>query len=165
MEIFSSFLLEGQLVFGKYPTDEETTLIESCGYSLFVDLCPLEEITWTPYVLKTSLRHHLPIPDRKPQGNPKDYTETIDIILGALQNNEKVYIHCRGGHGRSGTLAAIIYGRVTNSSGFEALEAVKRAHQNRLEMSDKMRKLGAPQTRVQKTFVLKNLPTPVLTKD
>jgi len=147
------------ILFGKYLSDEEARLVRDAGYTLFVDLTTKDEITWAPYVLppETSLIV-LPIPDRQPIGKTLEekqlYHNTIESLLTHLDKGRCIYIHCRGGHGRSGTMAAILYALRQKVDATEALRVIKEAHQKRIVMSDKMRKLGAPQTAAQKRFVI-----------
>ncbi len=73
-----------------------------------------------------------------------------------LENN-KVYIHCRGGHGRAGLASAVflIIQSNYNISPEEALKCIHDAHQKRPQMKSRWRKMGSPQTAAQKRFVLK----------
>lgn len=73
-----------------------------------------------------------------------------------MSDNDKVYIHCRGGHGRAGLAAAIfiILKSKGNISSQNALNIVYISHQKRPNMLKKWRKLGSPQTNKQKKFVL-----------
>lgn len=154
MDQFSASLHNGLLVFGKYPTDAEVNLLKESGYSIFVDLCPSEEITWTPYDRDNITYIDHPIYDR---GAPRKDALPLILSLGAkIRQGERVYIHCRGGHGRSATLAAAILIHLTSCTGEEALSRVKEAHAARKEMKPRFRRIGAPQTRIQKEYV-KNL--------
>lgn len=148
--------------FGKYPTEDEAIALSTAGYTLFVDLTTKAEITWPPYKIPenvTRLSH--PIPDRQPIGKTAQekvqYEWVLSQILNERDSGRRVYIHCRGGHGRSATMAAVAYSLGTGCDAQEALKAVKEAHKTRTVMSDKMRKLGAPQTASQKRFVLERL--------
>lgn len=156
MEQFSAFLLEGRIRFGKYPT--EVTLLKSSGYSIFVDLCPQEEITWNPYSREGLCYISLPIPDRTPDiKNLSFFRALVDWLTQAIYTGYLVYIHCRGGHGRSGMFAGILYGKILQIKGSESLQAVHAAHQLRTEMKSKFRKMGSPQTVAQKRFVISEL--------
>ena len=61
-----------------------------------------------------------------------------------------MYIHCKGGHGRSGVVAGYLYGITNNLSYCEVLEELKKAHNRRKIVNTKCRRLGCPQTRCQK---------------
>ena len=125
-------------MFGSYPTDDEFALLISEGYSTILDLCPSDEITWQPYD-KTNINYlHYPIPDRTPTVGNIDLfrTQIITNLVDQVKAGHKVYLHCRGGHGRSALVAAIVYGYFLQCSGEEALQAVKVAHQLRTEMAE-----------------------------
>ncbi len=154
MDKFSSILLEGRVRFGKYPTDEEVALLKSHGYLIVLDLCPQAEITWTPYSREGLYYNHLPIPDRTPNvGDLQIFLTFILKLAEVIILGYKVYIHCRGGHGRSAVVGAVLYSQLVKCSGTDALKVVWQAHQNRTEMKPKYRKMGAPQTDAQKRFV------------
>jgi alkylated DNA repair dioxygenase AlkB len=158
MERFSASLLDGRLVFSKYPTEDELTLVVSAGYNYIVNLCTSEEVTWTPYLAPVGvwvLNYHFE--DGKKQtpqsgwGSFDSFIQSLVIILKTRKN--KLFIHCRGGHARSALIAAIIYALVTKTSADEAIEAVHTAHQARTEMDDKWRRLGAPQREKQRQII------------
>lgn len=158
MERFTASLLDGLIRFGKYPTSTEAALLKENGYTIFLDLCPLEEITWEPYSRDDIYYNSYPIPDRTPHiGHLRVFRSWMNQFETLLRYGYKVYIHCRGGHGRSGLVAAILYGRLTRSGGEEALRVVHEAHQQRTEIKPKFRNMGAPQTLAQKRFVLEEL--------
>lgn len=158
MNKFSAELLGGNIRFGKYPTDEEVQLLKNNGYIVFLDLCTNDEITWTPYNDQGLYYNSLPIIDRTPNvGDLTIFRTYISQLTESVRQGYKLYIHCRGGHGRSAMVAAIIYGKLTNSAPQTYLLTVKEAHQLRTEMKPKYRKMGAPQTAAQKKFVLSEL--------
>jgi protein-tyrosine phosphatase len=83
--------------------------------------------------------------------------ETLSKIVDSLLKLEGViYIACKGGHGRSGMLAACVIGNILNIEGIEALELVGNEWKKQRDMSflsDKVKRLGSPQTRIQKQIV------------
>jgi protein-tyrosine phosphatase len=166
MNAFSSSLLNKRLRFGKYPTEEEASKLIRHKYLIFVDLCPNEEIIWEPYYDETGIkdditRIHYPIKDRT--ANPtadignKQFDKLILKLKEYILDDKRVYIHCRGGHGRSGLVSAILYGVITECDSETALDKIYSAHQRRTEMKPKMRKLGAPQTAAQRKRVVNYL--------
>jgi len=95
---------------------------------------------------------HFPIPDRK----APSLGYLADIVKYILSLDGSVYIFCKGGHGRSGTIASAIYGRLENVKGDEAMKTVCdkwRKHRDMNKIRPQIRKLGVPQTRVQKDVV------------
>lgn len=97
---------------------------------------------------------HYPIKDRKAPANDVKFKLFIKQLLN---QSKKLYIFCQGGHGRSGLVVAIYLIHHLNITGEEALDTVHKYHQTRKTMSVKMRRLGSPQTKVQKDFVLQYL--------
>nr|QBK84581.1 MAG: dual specificity phosphatase [Pithovirus LCDPAC01] len=92
------------------------------------------------------------IPDRKAP-SIKRLNVIIQFILSL---KGVVYIFCKGGHGRSGTVAAAVYGKQHHIRGKEVIEFVNRKWHNQRDLSKirpKIRKLGSPQTKVQKRQV------------
>ena len=157
MNKFSGSLLDGQLVFGKYPTVEEANVVVASGYTHVINLCLSSEITWTPIVWPSQvIVEHYPFLDGRSQ-RPEAHWLTFPPFLGKLltwlQQGHRLYIHCLGGHGRSATIAAILYGHIMKCTSQEAIKAVYTAHQQRTEMKPQWRKLGAPQREKQKQLV------------
>lgn len=165
MEDFAADLLRGKLWFGKYPTPEEVDIVSSSGFTHIVNLCTPEEITWEPYVPpKYITTINYPFCDgtlQKPLGEKEDLPEQwktfpdfIERLIEILkQPQTKIYVHCLGGHGRSPTIAAIVYGLILNKDSDTTIGDVREAHQRRKVMKDKWRRLGAPQRAKQKRII------------
>lgn len=81
----------------------------------------------------------------------------IDFVL-SLEG--VVYLFCKGGHGRSGTIASCLYGRVNRLSGIDAMAHINKEWHKQRDMNlirPKIIRLGSPQTAVQKRTVIKFL--------
>lgn len=99
---------------------------------------------------------HFPILDRKAPSITY-LTRIVDYILSL---DGSIYIFCKGGHGRSGTVASAIYGKLKNVEGDEAMKAVHNKWKRYRDMDKirpKIRRLGVPQTKSQKDVVRKYL--------
>lgn len=160
MENFSAILLNGHLSFGKYPTQNEADIISQNDYTHIINLCTDDEITWSPPSFNKNIKIiHYPFEDgnkQYPSNGWPSFEPFIKKIIKLLNNNNnKLYIHCKGGHGRSATITAILYARLTGCSSVIALDTVHKAHQNRLFIKHKWRLLGAPQRLKQKLIVNK----------
>jgi protein-tyrosine phosphatase len=68
-----------------------------------------------------------------------------------------MFIHCRGGHGRTGVVAALLLGKIYNLPAYEALELVQRFHDNRKSVQKKGQQYSSPETHEQKGQVYKIL--------
>ncbi|KAI5912136.1 cyclin-dependent kinase inhibitor 3 family protein [Thauera sp. 2A1] len=90
--------------------------------------------------------HHLPIPDVQPPGAQFEagWQTSGPVLCNALLAGHRVLVHCRGGLGRAGTVAA----RLLVELGMPAVEAIGRVRSARP---------GAIETAEQEQYVL-NLP-------
>jgi len=145
---------------GSAPYDEQhfLTLINQ-GFVIFVDLTIFNEkfpdgTRVYEYANYNNLtRYHYPITDKRVPADMVNFYQFLKPVAQDILAGKKTYIHCRGGHGRSGLVAAVLLILCVNYNAEQALDLVYRAHQTRPNMNAKMRKLGAPQTAKQKQFV------------
>jgi protein-tyrosine phosphatase len=132
----------------------------TAGYTYFLDLTDekdakiLEEKGRCQDIseFQDKIRHYN-IPDRRCPVTESDPTQFVRECVNILDAHQGVYIFCRGGHGRSALIAALVLIEkgVTNR---DALRLIREAHGKRLVMEEKWRKMGAPQTTAQKSYVL-----------
>ncbi len=133
--ISESYWVEpGHLLAGEYPGDHtiESTrrridaLLEA-GFDTFIDLTkPDESIPYFRTLMDESKvynikvdRHNFPIGDFGLPA-PETMTSILDTIDTALQSGRKIYLHCWGGIGRTGTTVGCYLVR-RGMSGEEAL--------------------------------------------
>ena len=161
----ASYFLDNKGIFGSFPTQDSVDELESNGVRIFVDLT--EEKENIPKYITQYTYIKYPITDISiPRKNNTFCKFILDLtrMINSLENNKKIYIHCKGGHGRSGVVIASLYSYMFGMDPHEALEMTKKAHDKRPIMRDIWRKKGSPQTYRQKKFV-KDLFAPVtLTK-
>lgn len=157
----SSDFIENKAIFGSYPAQSDIDYFESIGVRYYIDLTFENESKIVPYVTKYNYIRY-PIEDRKIPSNLKSFTIFIIKLCSIISNleNQKIYVHCKGGHGRSGIVVACILSYMYKISPVEAIEKTNFFHNNRKEMKDKWRKIGSPQNYLQKQFVL-NLFNPI----
>lgn len=152
-----SYFIKNRAMFGSFPTQEAVNELEREGVRFFINLTYNHEKKITPY--KTNYEYiNFPIPDQRTPPNWDIFAKfilQISKIIVHLKPRELVYIHCKGGHGRSGVVVACLLCYIFNMSPNDALEHTTKCHSNRSIMRDKWRKIGSPQTRLQKTFVHK----------
>lgn len=151
----TSFFIEDKALFGGHPTQEHVTVLEEFGVRHFIDLTYDNEFNIIPY--QTKYNHiSYPINDLSVPTDCFTFTQFIyqicEIIIN-LKEDEKIYVHCKGGHGRSGIVVACILHELVFKDVDEALEHTMIAHSKRLEMRLKWRIIGSPQTDEQKKFV------------
>lgn len=152
----STYFIENKALFGSYPTQDDIDYFENIGVKYFIDLTT--DTDKLPEY-KTNFTHiKFPITDRKIPNNVKDFSSFIlkvVNIINDLEDNDKIYIHCKGGHGRAGVVVASILVIYHNITPTQALQLTNNYHSQRIEMKEKWRKIGSPQTPSQKKFVLK----------
>jgi len=143
-------IINDKISFGRYPYPPEEAVkeLENNGYNIFIDLTNKKDnvIPYQQY-LNTSIYFKFPIDD---MSSPTNQEDVLKLITGVNKNKGKIYIHCRGGHGRAGMIAACF---LKYEKYKDPLSIVWAAHQKRKCMKDKWRKMGSPQTKIQKTFV------------
>lgn len=150
-----SYFIKDRAMFGSYPSQEAVGELVSEGVTVFVDLTVPGERMITPY--ETDKRRiSFPIKDRHIPDNWTAFTEFIlelSKVIRGLESPNKLYLHCKGGHGRSGVVVACILCHMYRISPKKALECTTKCHKKRSVMRDKWRAIGSPQTRSQKIFV------------
>jgi protein-tyrosine phosphatase len=80
---------------------------------------------------------HLPIPNYGVPADPEadDYRPLIEDVVERLERGKTVVIHCRGGLGRSGMVAASVLVALGRPAG-EAIEIVREARKGAIETPD-----------------------------
>ena len=153
----TSYFIKGKALFGSFPTQSSVRELEQEGVRYFVDLTFPDEKKIVPYTTDYSYLR-FPIPDCRA---PRDWrgfaglVVTIADIISGLGENERIYVHCKGGHGRSGVVVACLFCHIFGFDPRTALERTTNSHNKRSVMRDKWRKIGSPQTYPQKNFVSK----------
>lgn len=152
-----SFFIPEKALFGGYPTQDEVNFLESIGVKYFIDLTVQNEAKTEPYKTNFKYLKHS-INDRQ---IPKDWKQFSILIVGlchiikSLNENDKIYIHCRGGHGRSGIVVASILCYLYDICPQEALCQTSSYYLKRPNIKEKYIKQGSPQHNFQKNFVFK----------
>ena len=133
----SYWVVPGKLLAGEYPIDrgEENALPQllDAGIAAFIDLT--EEREWSPSfgipvrpyarMLRGKLYQSFPIKDVSVPGSPDDTYAILNAIDGHIRDGRAVYVHCRGGVGRTGT----IIGCWLTRHGHSGAAALKRLQQ------------------------------------
>ena len=151
-----SYFIQNKALFGSLPNDQTVSELEKIGVKYFVDLTSDREKV-KPYSTNFKVLQY-PIPDRKIPKNAITFCEfayKIFHLIKHLKDNEKVYVHCKGGHGRSGIIVASILCLFYKIPPEVALDLTRFYHRQRKTMRDKWRRIGSPQTYSQKAFVIK----------
>jgi protein tyrosine/serine phosphatase len=162
---FSSITSMEYLRFGKYPTQPQADLLIEAGYTVFVNLTRIRGEALPPYSLREDCEKiRLAIMDSRVPRDSEAFDTLMCTLAEHIRAKKNVYVHCRGGHGRAGLVIACFLGllELCDGRGSEeacriALEKTKYYHSKRINMEEKWRIMGAPQTRIQKVYVRKYL--------
>ena len=148
-----SYFIDNLALFGSSPTQEFVDYLESeLGIQYFVDLTYDNERNIDAYTTKYN-KIRYPIKDQRIPTNQLEFCKLILRLCDILKAGGKMYVHCKGGHGRSGVVVAGVLGVYHNVGSEEALEMTYTFHQNRKVMRDRWRIIGSPQTYAQKEFI------------
>jgi len=151
-----SVFFNGKAYFGGFPSQKDVELLENLGVKTFVDLTYGHEKGITKYYTKYEYINY-PIRDRSVPNNLWSFAVLILKIEQIFKNNpdnHKIYIHCKGGHGRSGILVACLLCHIDKIDPIRSIEKTTVYHNKRPIMKEKWKKLGSPQTYKQKQFVI-----------
>ena len=154
----SAFFIENQCMFGAYPTQHQVKELEDWGVDIFVNLTVPNERKIFPYTT-TKEKISFPILDRNIPDNPKEFCALVVIISNEIDLGKKIYIHCKAGHGRSGTLVASLLCYRNFLSPVESFRktteyhSTRPIHAHRPRMNEYWKNRGSPQTEQQRTFV------------
>jgi ribA/ribD-fused uncharacterized protein len=104
---YTNWIIHHKLLVGTYPRKEDIKRMEKLGIKSYISLLEKKEIkNYYEDMLGISYINY-EIPDKKVISNIKAL-KIAKAIKQRLDLGEKIYLHCRGGKGRTGTIAAII---------------------------------------------------------
>jgi len=157
----ASFFIKHRALFGSYPCQESVNELENLGVRYFVDLTYPGENKIVDYTTNyTYIRY--PIPDRRIPEDWKSFTKFLLRISRTIRHlkynedtdkHELLYLHCKGGHGRSGVVVACLLCHLGKYTPEKSLELTSQYHYNRKTMRSHWRTMGSPQFCTQKKFV------------
>lgn len=87
---------------------------------------------------------------------PISYCSFILKLYNLYKNNKKIYIHCRGGHGRSGMVSTSLMLTISPEKNIkDVIDDVNKSHINRVILRDKWKNKNTPFNYNQYSFLLK----------
>ena len=131
MEI-SSYFIEDKCLFGPYPSNTDVKELEKNGVKYFVDLTSKED-KLDNYNCDTTYISY-PIKDNSIPDDKEDFLNFLDYIkkvFYTLPAGDKIYIHCKGGHGRSGMLVACLLCCILGLRSEESISKTSESHNKR----------------------------------
>lgn len=152
---FACFFIPDKACFGAFPTDQKIQLLHSLGINLVIDLTLPNENKCVPYNKISGIEYlHYPIDDKGIPKSKFDFAIFLHKIMIQLRDyGKKLYVHCKGGHGRSGLFAACLLCLMNGFSSYEAIKHVSLAHSKRKNMKKFWIRSGSPYLYNQKNFV------------
>lgn len=148
-----SCLMPDHLYFGPFPNQKMIDALHREGFDVILNLTiPGEE---KAYALPEGVEYICyPIPDNRFPLWISSYTRMITQMKYKCLSH-KVYIHCRGGHGRSGMVSTSIVYAIYPYDLRESITFVNQAHNDREILRKKWKKRNSPFNYDQYTFLLK----------
>ncbi|KAL6079114.1 ADP-ribose glycohydrolase ARH3, variant 3 [Balamuthia mandrillaris] len=158
----SNWVIPGRLLAGAYPGDRKEpqhtevvhTLVKTAGVQTFVCLQTAKELgSFRDYqpIAKAANPSvsflHFPIQDGA-VGEDEEVVQLVERLSRLIkeERNVPVYVHCWGGHGRTGTIIALLIANLYQVGSEEALSRTGKYHNSRLITN---RSSLSPQTPVQ----------------
>jgi hypothetical protein len=121
-----------RIIVGAVPNSETVLNILAHGVDLFV--CLNGDTHYSEHLpkhvelvsFKIGLGSFLPKPDAE---------RLVSEIIEKWRDGKTVYVHCGGGHGRAGTLGALLYGKLTGCDAVTAIQHVEACRETRADKS------------------------------
>ncbi len=139
------------LWFGPYPTQTHVEQLEAAGVRAFINVTRPDELL-DPYVSSYSSLS-IPIEDNSVPDDVPSFCQQMAELSRVLRGGTHMYVHCKGGHGRSGMVAAILLVLSEDIPPSDAIAAVTEAHRTRPALREFWRKRPCPHLHAQRKFI------------
>jgi hypothetical protein len=147
-----SCLIPNMIYFGPYPSQIMVDELEKNKFDIIVNLTEHPSL----YKVDASKVIHYPICDNSFPHNIKSYINLIITLKHCFYKGLKIYIHCRGGHGRSSmTCVSLMYILVPSFQLYETIQYVNQCHNARVNLRTRWKKRKSPFNMEQYMFLSK----------
>lgn len=159
LDFCSQLKTDNRLFFGGYPSKQNLFDLQRNGVRYIIDCTTVEEKNRLPiYDPKffNMLYLHYPIIDNFVPtniNNFRGFLNCIRMIIEKMEPHEAIYVHCKGGHGRSGMVLACVLCSLYGLSPYESIREITNAHLERKLLSPKWKSRLCPNNEVQRRFV------------
>lgn len=148
----------GNGYFGAYPTPECVDLLRNQHFDYVINLTVRQEKNLIQYTNLPMTVLYYPIKDNNVPQNWENFSYLIVWLCHQLEKGKRIFIHCKGGHGRSCLLiTCIIYYLSENMNAREAIEHTVQIHNQRTDMSVRWKGIKSPFSKSQYIFLYKFL--------
>lgn len=157
MDFCSSFL--NNAFFGCYPNQKQYELLIEKGFNVFIDLTTLKERNSLNYVYNYDINDNIYyinysiIDNKAPVCSFQFYNFLLEVQKLLTDTNNKLYLHCKGGHGRSSMVVACLLKKIKNYNSIESMNMTKKFHKERQNLKEKYQNIDTPQVFCQRNFV------------
>jgi hypothetical protein len=151
----ASFFIEKKALFGGYPSHNQILELKEEGVVWFIDLTYNNEKNIKVYSHLVNNWINYPIKDGYIPEDKKKFLIflfILQMVLESLKPGEKLYIHCRGGHGRSTLVISCFLGLIMKTSPSASLNLAHQYHSLRPNLKPKWL-LQSPFNPKQRKFV------------
>jgi hypothetical protein len=169
-------VFRGRLIAGSFPRERVLDDVLAAGVSVFVCLVTHKELDRAggPYLDKARrvlLRVAAPGPDAARRAaelevmhvpifdmqtaDDKVADELSSRVVAMLAAGKVVYMHCMGGHGRTGTIASLVIAKACGVRALTALEINRRCHDQRGQCAENPGVFQSPETHEQRDQVFR----------
>lgn len=143
--------------FGAYPTQDDIHILEELKFDYIVRLTVENEKNVSDYTTPIPMIYY-PIKDNHTPQNTDVFNVFIVYLSKLLLENKRIFIHCKGGHGRSCLIVTcILYYILPNLNSREAIERTICIHNQRLDLSVRWKNIKSPFSKTQYIFLYKIL--------
>jgi hypothetical protein len=158
-----SCLLQNCIYFGPFPNQRMINQLISEKFNVIINLTtgkeeiPYRIVDSPPGFPKTDTVYiHYPIDDHYIPLSEHSYCQFILSLLMYIKDGKKLYIHCRGGHGRSSMVCvSLIYMLNFHYTLFKSMEYTSECHNKRVILRAKWKHRRTPFNSDQYQFLLK----------
>jgi hypothetical protein len=136
----ASFFIEKKALFGGYPNHHQIMELKEKGVVWFIDLTNKDETNIMVYSHHVNNWINYPIKDGHIPENKKNFVIflfIIQMVLESLGPGEKLYLHCRGGHGRSTLVISCFLSMLLDIPPLDSLNLIKEYHSLRPNLKPK----------------------------
>ena len=150
----SNFITEdGLIAMGSCPPGDSFQKMLDMGIELFVSL--EQEIPWYKNTVGNTVKIiHIPIKSGHAP-SMKLAKHLVEDIIEAYKLKKRVYIHCNGGHGRAGTISALVVGKLYSLDACDAISTIEKYRETRQDTSRNF--IPCPETNAQVALISKIL--------